>query len=108
MIRTNKQTDDALNAAAGGCAAGFIAGVRARSLPLAFGACAAMGTAIGTFSAAGNVSALSTFQWFQTDKQSLTGTDRMSIPRPEREERRLKFFKQRDQPAEKSAYEVIS
>jgi hypothetical protein len=44
-----------LNAAAGGCAAGFIAGVRARSLPLAFGACAAMGTAIGTFSAAGNV-----------------------------------------------------
>ena len=53
---TNKQTDDALNAAAGGCAAGFIAGVRARSLPLAFGACAAMGTAIGTFSAAGNVS----------------------------------------------------
>ena len=52
---TNKQTDDALNAAAGGCAAGFIAGVRARSLPLAFGACAAMGTAIGTFSAAGNV-----------------------------------------------------
>jgi len=52
---TNNQTDDALNAAAGGCAAGFIAGVRARSLPLAFGACAAMGTAIGTFSAAGNV-----------------------------------------------------
>lgn len=50
-----EQTDDALNAAAGGCAAGFIAGVRARSLPLAFGACAAMGTAIGTFSAAGNV-----------------------------------------------------
>lgn len=47
-----------MNAAAGGCAAGFIAGVRARSLPLAFGACAAMGTAIGTFSAAGNVRAL--------------------------------------------------
>ncbi|RSH92199.1 hypothetical protein EHS25_008614 [Saitozyma podzolica] len=74
-----RATDDALNSAAGGCAAGFIAGVRARSLPMAFGACAAMGTMIGTFSAAGN---------------ALTGTDRLSIPRPEREERRKAFFKQ--------------
>ena len=65
---TNKQTDDALNAAAGGCAAGFIAGVRARSLPLAFGACAAMGTAIGTFSAAGNVRRSPQFHvMFKTD-----------------------------------------
>jgi hypothetical protein len=59
-----------MNGAAGGCAAGFIAGVRgkanranrgcvfnlsAKSLPMAVGACAAMGTMIGTFSYAGNV-----------------------------------------------------
>lgn len=75
------QTDDALNGAAGGCAAGFVAGLRgelpllhkgdwivvlvegekltiapARSIPLACGACAGMATLIGTFNAAGNVS----------------------------------------------------
>jgi hypothetical protein len=27
--------------------------------------------------------------------QALTGTDRLSVPRPEREERRLAFFKDR-------------
>ncbi|KAK4685972.1 hypothetical protein P7C73_g4162, partial [Tremellales sp. Uapishka_1] len=73
-----RQTNDALNGVAGGCAAGFVAGVRAKSLPMAFGACAAMGTLIGTFDAAGS---------------ALTGTDRLLTPRPEREERRLKFFK---------------
>jgi len=42
------------------------------------------------------------------DRQALTGTERLAMPRPEREERRLKFFKQKEQPSEKSAYEVIS
>ncbi|WWD21499.1 hypothetical protein CI109_105985 [Kwoniella shandongensis] len=74
-----RETDDALNGAAGGCAAGFLAGVRARSFPIAVGACAGMGTLIGTFSAAGN---------------SLTGTNRKLLPRPEREELRQAFFKQ--------------
>ncbi|KAI9636380.1 uncharacterized protein MKK02DRAFT_45088 [Dioszegia hungarica] len=83
-----RESDDALNGAAGGCAAGFIAGVRAKSLPMAFGACAAMGTMIGTFSYAGN---------------SLTGTDRQSVPRPEREERRRAFFKPR-----KAAEEAVA
>lgn len=41
-------------------------------------ACAAMATLMGTFTAAGG---------------SLTGADRMSIPRPEREELRKSFFK---------------
>ncbi|EIW71244.1 hypothetical protein TREMEDRAFT_67637 [Tremella mesenterica DSM 1558] len=78
-VSNARETDDALNGVAGGCAAGFLAGVRARSLPMAVGSCAALGAAIGTFSAAGN---------------ALTGTDRLSMPRPEREERRLQFFKQ--------------
>lgn len=50
------QTDDWANGAAGGCAAGFTAGVKARSLPMAIGACAGMATLIGTFEAAGSVS----------------------------------------------------
>ncbi|KAL1411699.1 hypothetical protein Q8F55_002665 [Vanrija albida] len=79
FVANTRETDDALNGAAGGCAAGFVAGVRARSLPIAFGACAGMATLIGTFEAAGS---------------ALTGTDRLATPRPEREERRLRFFKQ--------------
>ncbi|TXT07248.1 hypothetical protein VHUM_03418 [Vanrija humicola] len=59
FVSNTRETDDALNGAAGGCAAGFIAGVRARSLPIAVGACAGMATLIGTFEAAGNVSAAS-------------------------------------------------
>ena len=94
VIFTNIQTDDAMNGVAGGCAAGFIAGVRgmfrwcflasstltisARSIPIAFASCAAMGTLIGTFDAAG---------------AKLTGTERQTLSRPEREERRLAFFK---------------
>lgn len=64
------ETDDALNKAAGGCASGFAAGLAgmsyveedltaARNLPMAFGACAGMGILMGTFEAAGNVSASS-------------------------------------------------
>ncbi|KAJ9125571.1 hypothetical protein QFC22_000533 [Naganishia vaughanmartiniae] len=73
-----RETDDALNSAAGGCAAGFLAGARAGSFPIGIASCAVLGTLLGTFDAAG---------------KSLTGTDRQSIPRPEREQRRLEFFK---------------
>ncbi|KAJ9100073.1 hypothetical protein QFC19_005753 [Naganishia cerealis] len=72
------QTDDALNSAAGGCAAGLLAGARAGSFPIGLASCAVLGTLLGTFDAAG---------------KSLTGTDRQAIPRPEREQRRLEFFK---------------
>ncbi|EJT52902.1 hypothetical protein A1Q1_00807 [Trichosporon asahii var. asahii CBS 2479] len=75
---TNSQTDDWANGAAGGCAAGFTAGVKARSLPMAIGACAGMATLIGTFEAAGS---------------NLTGDNRQNLPREEREQRRLHFFK---------------
>ncbi|KAI5451949.1 hypothetical protein NCC49_001249 [Naganishia albida] len=73
-----RETDDALNSAAGGCAAGFLAGARAGSIPIGVASCAVLGTLLGTFDAAG---------------KSLTGTDRQAIPRPEREQRRLEFFK---------------
>ncbi|WVR04634.1 hypothetical protein IAU60_001645 [Kwoniella sp. DSM 27419] len=83
-----RETDDALNGAAGGCAAGFLAGVRARSLPIAAGACLGMGTLIGTFNAAGN---------------ALTGTNKRLLPRPEREELRQAFFKQPKKAVEETA-----
>ncbi|KGB75200.1 hypothetical protein I307_04250 [Cryptococcus deuterogattii 99/473] len=74
-----RETDGPLNSAAGGCAAGFVAGVQHRSIPVAVGACAGMAALLGTFNAAGN---------------NLTGVARKDIPRPEREEIRQQFFKQ--------------
>ncbi|GMK53886.1 hypothetical protein CspeluHIS016_0104720 [Cutaneotrichosporon spelunceum] len=74
-----RQVDSPLNGAAGGCASGFVAGLSRGSLPVAFGACAGMATLIGTFQAAGN---------------NLTG-GRPDETRPEREERRLRFFKRK-------------
>ena len=34
-----RETEDAINGAAAGCAAGFIAGLKNRSIPQAFGGC---------------------------------------------------------------------
>ncbi|EIW64580.1 uncharacterized protein TRAVEDRAFT_159017 [Trametes versicolor FP-101664 SS1] len=74
VVANQRQTDDALNGAAGGCAAGFLAGIRARSLPMAVASCAVLGTAIGTLDYNG---------------KNLVPTDSESI-----EERRKRFFKQ--------------
>ncbi|KAI0825044.1 hypothetical protein BC628DRAFT_1321051 [Trametes gibbosa] len=74
VVANQRQTDDALNGAAGGCAAGFLAGIRARSLPMAVASCAVLGTAIGTLDYNG---------------KNLVPTDTESI-----EERRKRFFKQ--------------
>ncbi|KAI0756902.1 hypothetical protein C8Q80DRAFT_1091608 [Daedaleopsis nitida] len=49
VVANQRQVDDSLNGAAGGCAAGFLAGIRARSLPMALASCAVLGTAVGTF-----------------------------------------------------------
>jgi len=73
-----RETDDALNGVAGGCAAGFIAGLRARSLPMAIATCAFLGGTIGTFEAGGD---------------SLQGFNTGSLSAEEQEERRLHFFK---------------
>ncbi|GBE78011.1 hypothetical protein BKA93DRAFT_814267 [Sparassis latifolia] len=71
-IANQREKDDALNGAAGACAAGFLAGVRARSLPMAVASCAVMGTAMGAFDYGG---------------KSLQG-----VPETQ-EERRRRFFK---------------
>ncbi|CCL99017.1 uncharacterized protein FIBRA_01026 [Fibroporia radiculosa] len=71
-VANSREKDDAVNGAAGACAAGFLAGIRARSLPMAVASCAVMGAAMGTFDYGG---------------KSLRGT-------PEtQEERRKRFFK---------------
>ncbi|KAI0801173.1 hypothetical protein C8Q74DRAFT_1240626 [Fomes fomentarius] len=49
VVANQRQVDDPLNGAAGGCAAGFLAGIRARSLPVALASCAVLGTVVGTF-----------------------------------------------------------
>ncbi|PWN25613.1 hypothetical protein BDZ90DRAFT_234051 [Jaminaea rosea] len=92
MVANVRQEDGAMNAAAGGCAAGFVAGAQARSVPMMFGSCLALGTLMGTFRAAGD---------------SLTGPYKEGLPlaagggdenqpdwRELRKERRNAFFKQ--------------
>jgi len=49
VVANTREEDDALNGAAGGCAAGFLAGIRARSLPVAVIGCTVLGAAVGTF-----------------------------------------------------------
>lgn len=99
-VANSRETNDPLNGAAGGCAAGFLAGIRgtsnvgnacaiihaslglARSLPMAVAGCAAVGAAVGGFDYSGQLAG-----------QTAT---------PEKkEERRKNFFKQpRPQPAD--------
>ncbi|KAH9486993.1 hypothetical protein JR316_0001059 [Psilocybe cubensis] len=54
-VANERQKNDALNGAAGGCAAGFLAGLRSRSLPMALGGCAFLGLAIGGFDYTGQL-----------------------------------------------------
>jgi len=75
--------NDPWNAAAGGCAAGFLAGVRARSIPTAVASCAIIGGLVGAFDLTGG---------------SLSGGARDLESPKEREERRRAFFKQRRVP----------
>ncbi|KAI0307982.1 hypothetical protein B0F90DRAFT_1664922 [Multifurca ochricompacta] len=75
IVANQRGKHDALNGVAGGCAAGFLAGVRARSLPVAVASCAVIGAAVGTFDFAG--------QSLRGDKESLSY-----------EEKRKRFFKQ--------------
>jgi len=73
-----REKDDAVNGALGGCAAGFLYGIRQRSLPTAFATCAVLGTVMGGFDAAG---------------RSLIGEDTSRMTMEQKEERRRKFFK---------------
>ncbi|EJF66781.1 hypothetical protein BD309DRAFT_918566 [Dichomitus squalens] len=74
VVANQREVDDSLNGAAGGCAAGFLAGIRARSLPIALASCAVLGTAIGTLDYTGR-------NFAPRDVESI-------------EERRKRFFKQ--------------
>ena len=101
-VANSRAKTDPLNGVAGGCAAGFLAGVRgaqishssnlhvylrrlfhaARSLPMAVAGCAAVGAAMGAFDYSGELAGQS------------------SSPEAQ-EERRKRFFKQpRPAPAE--------
>ncbi|KAH9004267.1 hypothetical protein EDB86DRAFT_3099571 [Lactarius hatsudake] len=75
VVANQREKQDALNGVAGGCAAGFLAGIRARSLPIAVASCAVIGAAVGTFDYAG--------QSLRGDKETLSF-----------EEKRKRFFKQ--------------
>lgn len=74
-VANYRQKTDPINGAAGGCAAGFLAGVRGscqnacirqvieladfcigRSIPMALGGCVVLGAAMGTFDLAGQLS----------------------------------------------------
>jgi hypothetical protein len=92
VVANQREKQDALNGVAGGCAAGFLAGIRgvhhhvfkyrfvlifsvARSLPIAVASCAVIGAAVGTFDTAG--------QSLRGDQEALSY-----------EEKRRHFFKQ--------------
>ncbi|KAF5374813.1 hypothetical protein D9758_000337 [Tetrapyrgos nigripes] len=53
MVANQREKNDAINGAAGACAAGFLAGIRARSLPVSLAGCAFLGTVVGLFDQAG-------------------------------------------------------
>ncbi|KAG2369377.1 NADH dehydrogenase 1 alpha subcomplex [Suillus spraguei] len=77
-VANQRETNDALNGIAGGCAAGFLAGLKSRSIPVALGSCAVIGAAMGTFDYAGEIAGRS---------------------KEQKEEKRKKFFKPVPQPS---------
>lgn len=74
-----ESTTSGVSGFSGGCAAGFVSGIRTGNLPRAMGMCAFLGATIGTYDLAGG----------QLGWESGTKT------REERETERLKFFKNR-------------
>jgi len=49
VVANQRQADDAISAASGACAAGFLLGISARSLPMAVGTCGIMGGVMGLY-----------------------------------------------------------
>ncbi|KAI0734454.1 hypothetical protein C8Q72DRAFT_770183 [Fomitopsis betulina] len=86
FVANTREKDDALNGAAGACAAGFLAGIRKRSLPIAVASCAVLGAAMGTFDYGG---------------KSLQGSNES------KEEQRKRFFKQPPPTAAAHAVESV-
>ncbi|CEQ40619.1 SPOSA6832_02254, partial [Sporobolomyces salmonicolor] len=73
--------DNGVAGAAGGCAAGFVAGIRTGSIPKAMGMCAFLGAAVGTYDLAGGQ----------------LGWESGRKTRSEREKERMDFFKKREE-----------
>jgi len=76
VVANQREKNDSLNGVAGGCAAGFLAGVRARSIPMAVASCAVIGAAVGLYDYGGSDKPLGTIDTADA-----------------REERRKAFFK---------------
>lgn len=95
-----RQKDDAVNGAIGGCAAGFVLGAAARSVPMMFGGCASLAALIGTFDAAGKslqgTYARASATDFSHGHDAAPGTPGW---REAREARRQSFFKVRTSEA---------
>lgn len=79
MANIVESSDNGLAGAAGGCAAGFVSGIRTGSVTKAMGMCAFMGAAVGTYDLAGGQ----------------LGWEHGRKPRAEREKERENFFKRR-------------
>ncbi|KAL8290176.1 hypothetical protein RQP46_003115 [Phenoliferia psychrophenolica] len=79
VANIRESSTDGVAGAAGGCAAGFVSGIRTGSIPKAMGMCAFLGAAIGTYDLAGGQ----------------LGWEKGSKNRDEREKDRLEFFKKR-------------
>lgn len=83
LTANSRREHDSLNSAAGGCAAGLMAGARMRSIPYGLASCAILGGLMGTFDATGaNLAG----QWRSDTLASA-------------EEKRKQFFKQRSTQA---------
>ncbi|CAO1624418.1 unnamed protein product [Sympodiomycopsis kandeliae] len=100
--------EDALNGAAGGCAAGLVIGASVRSIPTMVGSCAGLATLIGTFDAAGGslMGDFATSNPISEGLASLGGHGNEAAGtsgwREAREERRRRFFKQPQQSETKT------
>ncbi|KAF9270186.1 hypothetical protein L218DRAFT_952370 [Marasmius fiardii PR-910] len=67
-VANQRLKDDSLNSVAGGCAAGFLAGIRSRSLPAAVAGCAFLGATTGLFDRAGQFTGDS--GWYDEESRS--------------------------------------
>lgn len=90
FVANTRGKTDAVNGAAGGCAAGLVLGAVSRSVPMMAGGCAGLAALIGTFDAAGR-----SLQGTQSRPSGLDQHESHGEPgwREQREARRKSFFK---------------
>ncbi|CAO1622947.1 unnamed protein product [Parajaminaea phylloscopi] len=100
-VSNARESNDAISAAAGGCAMGLVAGASAGSLPMMAGSCLAIGALMGTFRATGNaLSGPNPVENPHSVGAAIEGAGHENAGigergwREERERRRQRFFKQ--------------